>query len=116
MRVTARYSRRWIGLVAACAALLLAVGMAFRESHEASGMSNGRNANGATSPIKHVVILFQENHSFDNVLGRFCVSPSNGHQPCDGVTWGRTHNGKRIPLRRQPDLVPSVGHQQSATI
>jgi phospholipase C len=117
MTVTAPHqSRRWIGLVAACAALLLVVGMAFRTSHDASGMSNGGSVNGATSPIKHVVILFQENHSFDNVLGRFCVSPSSGHQPCDGVTWGRTHKGKRIPLRRQPDLVPSVGHQQSATI
>src|SRR5207302_85581 len=25
-----------------------------------------------TTPIQHVVIVYQENHSFDNVLGRWC--------------------------------------------
>lgn len=25
-----------------------------------------------TSPIKHVVVIYQENHSFDNVLGDVC--------------------------------------------
>ncbi len=64
------------------------------------------------SPIKHVVIVFQENHSFDNVLGRFCVSPPDGHQPCDGATSGLTHDGKRIPLRPQPDITPEIGHRQ----
>jgi phospholipase C len=107
--------RRWIGVVAACAALLLVVAMALRTTHEASGMSNGR-VNSPASPIKHVVILFQENHSFDNVLGRFCVNPPDGHQPCDGATSGVLRDGKRIPLRRQPDLVPSVGHQRFASI
>jgi phospholipase C len=106
-----------LGILVACAALLLVVGMTVRASHGASrvgGVSDGTGVR--SSPIKHVVILYQENHSFDNVLGRFCVSPPDGHQPCDGATSGLTHSGKRIPLRRQPDLVPSVGHQRSATI
>ena len=32
------------------------------------------------SPIRHVVILIQENHSFDNVLGRLCLQLAR----CDG--------------------------------
>jgi phospholipase C len=64
----------------------------------------------AGSPIKHVVILFQENHSFDNVLGGFCVAPPDGHQPCDGATSGLARNGKRIPLRPQPDITPYISH------
>ena len=33
-------------------------------------------------PIRHVVIVYQENHSFDNVLGQLCVYKL----PCDGAT------------------------------
>jgi phospholipase C len=58
------------------------------------------------SPIKHVVIFFQENHSFDNVLGRFCASTNQ----CDGATEGQLANGQTIPLATATDVVPSVRH------
>jgi phospholipase C len=58
------------------------------------------------SPIEHVVIVFQENHSFDDVLGKLCVLDSR----CDGVTTGRLHDGRTIPLTQEPDLVPNVDH------
>lgn len=38
-------------------------------------------ANGKGSPIQHVVIFFQENHSFDNVLGWLCAT-STRTSPC----------------------------------
>ena len=66
------------------------------------------------SPIQHVVILYQENHSFDNVLGAFCLS----HQPsrCDGASTGLLPNGQQISLGRATDIVASVAHNSKAQI
>jgi phospholipase C len=105
-----RRSLRLIGPLVAIAALLV-VATIVRSSH---GSPSGARVSG--SPIRHVVVVFQENHSFDNVLGRFCVSPPDGHQPCDGATSGITHDGRRIPLRPQPQLVPTIGHRKETTI
>ncbi len=55
-----------------------------------------------TSPIKHIVIIFQENHSFDNVLGAWCVQTAR----CDGTTVGPTGQ----PLGAMPDVTPYVRH------
>jgi phospholipase C len=62
-------------------------------------------------PIQHVVIIDQENHSFDNLLGVLCVQLHR----CDGTTTGVVSNGHggdiafRMPSA--PDLVGSVGHE-----
>src|SRR5207342_3618998 len=73
------------------------------------------------SPIRHVVILFQENHSFDDVFGRFCVDQAAGtivrdglNMPCDGAVTGTTSTGEAIPLAPAPDLVPNVAHSVAA--
>ncbi|MGN6380778.1 MAG: alkaline phosphatase family protein [Gaiellales bacterium] len=58
------------------------------------------------SPITHVVSVYQENHSFDNVLGRLCVLQSR----CNGVTTGLLPTGITIPLSRATDLVPPSPH------
>lgn len=83
-------------------------------------LSHGQAAS-ATTPIQHVVILFQENHSFDNVLGRFCTDVSNGqiardgtNMNCDGAVTGKTATGKTIPLAAAPDVVPKVSHTIAA--
>ena len=56
------------------------------------------------TPIRHVVILFQENHSFDDVFGRFCVDQAAGtiardglNMPCDGAVTGTTVDGRDDP-------------------
>ena len=59
-----------------------------------------------SSPIKHVVILFQENHSFDEVLGYLCVQDHR----CDGARIGTTHDGRLIRLAVANDIPPPVGH------
>jgi phospholipase C len=59
------------------------------------------------SPIRHVVIVYQENHSFDNVFGRLCAQT----RTCDGAIRGTLPDGSTIPLRRPPDIVPKVDHQ-----
>jgi phospholipase C len=70
-----------------------------------------------TNPIKHVVVILQENHSFDNVLGKFCAEVADGQivRPgtdgtCDGATTGETSSGQLIPLAPATDYVPSADH------
>ena len=59
------------------------------------------------TPISHVVIFFQENHSFDNVLGVECRKRAT---PCDGAVSGKLSSGKTIKLAEGPDVVPQVDH------
>jgi phospholipase C len=72
-------------------------------------------------PIDHVVILMEENHSFDNVLGKFCADVATGalkrkgvNMPCDGATTGGLRTGGTIPLSSATDFVPNVGHDVGA--
>jgi phospholipase C len=59
-------------------------------------------------PIKHVVVIYQENNSFDEVLGYTCAITLAGR--CDGATTGRVSTGGTIPLAQPPDIVPTVNH------
>lgn len=75
----------------------------------------------AASPIEHIVIIDQENHSFDNVLGRFCrqvvvgtITRAGLNQSCDGVTQGATHTGEIIPLPAAADISPNIPHSVAA--
>jgi len=63
--------------------------------------------------IRHIVIIDQENHSFDNVLGKLCVKAGLAQvfrDKCDGVTQGKLPDGSPIPLGRASDIVPEVAH------
>jgi phospholipase C len=66
------------------------------------------------SPIEHVVIIDQENHTFDNVLGSYChrvrIGVIDRAATCRGATKGTTYNGTVIPLAKASDLVPRVYH------
>ena len=66
----------------------------------------------ATSPIQHVVVIYQENHSFDNTLGAWCVQTSR----CNGATTGKIHTGQTINLSTASDIVASVGHDHLAHV
>src|ERR1700692_2822915 len=46
--------------------------------------------------IEHTVIIFQENHTFDNCFGTFSGA--------DGVSSGLTSTGLMIPLTPLPDM------------
>jgi phospholipase C len=70
----------------------------------------GRDVAAATTPvtpIQHVVVIYQENHSFDNVLGALCVAEAH----CDGATTGKLQNGTTVPLSHAPDVTPVIHHQ-----
>ncbi len=78
----------------------------------ASAMAARRSAPAPVSPIRHVVVVFEENHSFDNVFGRFCTSSGR----CDGATEGRLHDGSTISLPDASDVVASVAHDSAAQV
>jgi phospholipase C len=60
------------------------------------------------SPIKHVVVIYQENHSFDDVLGDVCQSRATR---CNGYTGPVTFaDGVTAPNIVEPDVVPQMGH------
>jgi phospholipase C len=64
---------------------------------------------GASTPIQHVIVMVQENHSFDSVLGQWCFQTGR----CDGddVTQPiHLKNGMTLPLKPAPDIVPNSSH------
>jgi phospholipase C len=63
-------------------------------------------------PIRHVVIIDQENHSFDETLGYMCVNELQGR--CDGATTGKLLDGTTIPLTQATDVIPAVSHNNTA--
>jgi phospholipase C len=71
------------------------------------GRGSTRPASAQTpTPIQHVVVFYQENHSFNNVLGAWCVQT----QRCQGSTSGQLSSGQTIGLSATPDVVPNVNH------
>ena len=70
-------------------------------------------ARSASPPIKHVVVILQENHSFDNVLGQLCIQD---HRECNAVAVGKAKKGKVVPLKEATDKVPPVSHDQSSQL
>jgi phospholipase C len=63
------------------------------------------------SPIEHVIIIDLENHTFDNVLGKFCAATPGR---CDGATEGELYDGTIIDLAPAADIVPVVSHEPNA--
>ena len=97
-----RHGRRLAGAGAMAAAVLAAIFLGAVSAAQAGGA--GQQA----AHIRHVVVLFQENHSFDNVLGAVCQSRA---ARCDGFTGTVTlKDGTRVPLRQSPDIVPQAVH------
>ena len=63
-------------------------------------------------PIQHIVIIFQENHTFDNLFGNLCTQQANR---CNGVTTGKV-GATTIPLAPTPDIVPPVDHSVAGQV
>src|SRR5579859_4144627 len=68
-------------------------------------------ATAARSPIQHVVVLYLENHSFDNILGFWCHS-NPGRCPDGGMpSRVKLSNGVVVTPFTDPDVVPVVQHR-----
>jgi phospholipase C len=62
------------------------------------------------TPIRHVVVLYLENHTFDNVLGYWCDSHP-GRCPDGGLPASvALSNGTVVTPGITPDTIPDVGH------
>ena len=80
----------------------------------------GLVAPGATqaqpTPIRHVVVIYLENHSFDNLLGFWC-DDNPGRCPDGGMPFTVTlSNGARVTPSTDPDTVPNVNHNVAAQV
>ena len=98
------HARRWIaGLAVAGSALLGVTGVVpSSPAHAARAV----RATG-TTPIQHIVVLYLENHSFDNVLGAWCDQTSR----CLGMPSSVTlKKGIVVTPTTTPDRVPQLGH------
>ena len=71
-----------------------------------SALLPGSSSASTSSPIKHIVVFFQENHSFDNVLGALCTQLGR----CAGTTTGTLSNGSTVALSAAGDVPPQVDH------
>ena len=84
----------------------------------AMGMAVSAGSAQAATPITHVVIINQENHSFDNVLGDLCARVALGtfvrdglNQACDGVP----PPARSTPVPRSTCLPPTTSSPRSRT-
>ena len=93
--------RRLVIALTLCGAALLALPPALASPSRSVARPNA-------SPIKHVVVLYQENHSFNDLLGDLCVTEGNR---CAGTTTGEISDGTKITLKTEGDIPPSVGHE-----
>ena len=71
----------------------------------------------AASPIRHVVIIMQENHSFDDIFGKFCAEVAAGQivragvdDPCHGATTATLEDGSTRAITREGDYGLNVDH------
>ena len=104
--------------LAVLAALLMTAGVAAVSGAATAGGPLVVHASGGLSSaelqlldskIQHIVIIDKENHSFDNLFGRFPGAA--------GATTGRTSTGKVIPLGHTPDhLLLDVDHSGAAAL
>ena len=108
-----RHRRHHILLGLLGVAVVMALGLASLpyDRHAEASVSAGTAAK-----VKHVMVIYQENHSFDNVLGALCRTRT---KRCDGFTGTVTlKDGTRVPMTKSPDVsanvVHSVASQQAA--
>jgi phospholipase C len=80
----------------------------------AAGAASIPTAGGAPPPIEHVVVILQENHSFDNVLGQLCIQDKR--ENCSAAASGENEKGETIPLSKAADVVVQVSHDQKSQL
>ncbi|HVN51607.1 MAG TPA: alkaline phosphatase family protein [Acidimicrobiales bacterium] len=103
---------QWKAFVVLATAFVAVVGIAvlLPIAREGSDRGHRRSASAAAvplTPIQHVVLIYQENRSFDHVFGAMCAAEHR----CDGVTTGELVSGTTIPLSHAADVTPLMNHK-----
>jgi phospholipase C len=88
----------------------IAAAFAVAATAAAAAFADGSTVNAQSSPIRHVVVIDMENHSFDNVLGFWC-DDNPGRCPDGGMPAQVTLSGGAVVTpTKDPDTVPTVDH------
>ena len=78
------------------------------------GLAMASSASAQPSPVQHVIVLYLENHSFDNLLKYWC-NDNPGRCPDNGMPSSVTlSNGQVVTPDVMPDKVPKVDHAVKA--
>ncbi|HYS32250.1 MAG TPA: alkaline phosphatase family protein [Streptosporangiaceae bacterium] len=78
------------------------------------GLAVAGSAAAQPTPIRHIVVLYLENHSFDDVLGYWCRH-NHGRCPDGGMPSSVTlSDGSVVTPGVLPDIVPVVSHSVNA--
>jgi phospholipase C len=81
-----------------------------------AGAAGPPGATAASPPIRHVVIIYLENHSFDNVLGYWC-DVHRARCPDGGMpAQVKLSNGAVVKPTVDPDTIPNVDHTGHAQV
>jgi phospholipase C len=118
MKIVAPARGRLLGGALSAAAVLVGLAAAGGQANAASTgpestvitPAGSASARLASTPVKHVVVIYLENHSFDNVLGFWC-DKNPGRCPDGGMPARVTlSNGVVVTPTVDPDTVPAVNH------
>ena len=105
-----------MGLFGGCGRWKLAAGAALGALACAGGLAAPGVTQAQPSPIQHVVVIYLENHSFDNLLGFWC-DDNPGRCPDGGMPSSvRLSNGAVVTPGTDPDKVPNVLHSVAAQV
>jgi phospholipase C len=78
------------------------------------GLAAPDSTQAQANPVKHVVVIYLENHTFDNLLGFWC-DDHPGRCPDGGMPSSvRLSNGSVVTSATDPDTVPNVEHSVAA--
>jgi phospholipase C len=106
-----------VALTAAAAALARPAGAAPRPAGvraAASTVARPGAGRAKASPVRHIVVLYLENHSFDSMLGYWCDAHPR-RCPKGGMPSSVTlSNGAVVHPGVSPDVVPNVSHGVAA--
>src|SRR5262249_58928703 len=91
----------------------LAAGMAVGALACAGGLAAPGATQADPTPIRHVVVIYLENHSFDNLLGFWC-DDHPGRCPDGGMPSSVTlSNGAQVTPHTGPATEPNVHHSEA---
>jgi len=94
--------------------LAILTGLLLAPAIPASAEAVPRPAAAPLTPIQHVVVLMQENHSFDNLLGGWC-NQKPSRCPAGGIPSSVTlSDGTVVTPSVAPDIVPRAAHEVAA--
>ena len=95
--------------IAAASVAVAQASTAARSHHGGGGHgSNGKHGSGTATPIKHVVVIFQENESFDHYFGTYPKAANTDGQPFHAAH--RTPAVDGLPPATSHSLPPKLRH------